>query len=97
MTSIVPVINIESKENLRSTINQVIRQVSDTTGSIQITGSGSINITNTKIYSDTKIILIPRNLAASTATYYISNISDGSATIVINGSGAFDFALVGVR
>lgn len=97
MTSIVPVINIESKENLRSTINQVIRQVSDTTGSIQITGSGSINITNTKIYSDSKIVLTPRNIAASTATYFVSSVGDGLATITFNGSGLFDYAIIGVR
>lgn len=97
MATIFPVANIENKENLRTTINEVIRQVSDTTGSIQITGSGSINITNTKIYSDSKIVLTPRNIAASTATYFVSSVGDGLATITFNGSGLFDYAIIGVR
>lgn len=97
MTTINPISNIDDKSNLRSIINQTIRQVSDVSGSITVTTSGTITIQNPKIFSGTVVVLSPRNAAASSATYYVSSVSEGSASVVVSGTGVFDYQLCGVR
>ena len=97
MTTIHAISNIEDKSNLRSIINLTIRQVSDITGTITVAASGPYILQNPKIYAGSVILLSPRNVAASNAKYYVSVVSDGSATIVITGSGLFAFVISGVR
>ncbi len=97
MTTIHAISNIDDKSNLRSIINQTIRQVSDVSGSITVAATGTYILQNPKIYAGSVIILSPRNVAASNAKYYVSAISDGSASIVVTGSGVFDYQICGVR
>lgn len=97
MATIQPISNIEDNSNLRTAINAVIRQVSDISGTITVAASGTIVLQNPKIYPGSVIVLSPRDIAASTAQYYISTLNDGQAQIVITGTGVFDYVISGVR
>lgn len=100
MTTINQITNVKDESNLRTVINQVVRQVSDTTGSLSVSANGNVVLQNTRIFSGSFISLSPRNASARDAKWFISTITSGQATFtfssVASGPALFDFAVIGV-
>lgn len=88
----------DSREVTRR-LNDVIRQF-DNTGSFNLANSvATTTVTNAKVRSTSKIILVPRNANAAGSAWFVSSISDGSFVIGHASATtvrAFDYQVLGV-
>ncbi|MNV85585.1 hypothetical protein D3C71_1795530 [compost metagenome] len=78
---ITPISNIDDKQNLRTTLNLVIRQVSDVTGEVTLGTGTSTVVNNSKVGIQSFIVLKPNNGGASTANFWVSSTGTGTFTI----------------
>jgi hypothetical protein len=93
-----PISNIEEKSNLRTTLNLVIRQVSDNTGEVTLGTGTTTVVTNPKVGSQSFVMVKPNNAAASTASAWVSSTGSGTFTIthVAGAAGRIvGFAIIG--
>lgn len=92
-----PISNVRDESNLRTTINQIGKQVSDITGSITLGAGTSSTVNNTKVISVSVISLIPRSEGALDARAFVSSISNGTFTIEhkANSGATFDYIIIG--
>lgn len=95
---IYPISNIDDKAALRSLVNLIVRQVSDTTGTITLSPVASTTtIKSPKLLPQSVVHLIPRTEAASNAKYWVSVKSIGEA-IISHTTGSdltFDYVIIG--
>lgn len=90
--------NIDDKSNLRTTLNLVIRQVSDTSGTATLSTGTTTIVNNPKVGSDSFIVPTARNEAAATANVWVSSIGNGSFTLTHAAGAAgriVGFAIIG--
>lgn len=78
---ILPIANIDDKSNLRTTLNFVIRQVSDNTGQVTLGTGTTTTVTNSKVGTDSFIAVKPNNASAATANAWVSSTGNGTFTI----------------
>lgn len=100
MTTINPITNVKSEHNIRTVINQVVRQVSDVSGNFSVSTNGSFVFKNTRLYNLSVIILSPRNTSAMNGKWYVDTISKGEAVISFTGittPASFDYYICGVE
>ncbi len=100
MTTINPISNVKSEQNLRTVINQVVRQVSDVSGNISVSANGDFVFKNTRLYNLSVILFSPRNTSAMNSKWYVDTISKGEAVIRFTGittPASFDYFISGVE
>ena len=100
MITISPISNLDDKSNVRTIINQVVRQVSDTTGSFTVSANGNFTLKNSKIFGGSVIILSPRTSPASAARWFFPTVTEGEAIITFSsvlGSATFDYVIIGAQ
>lgn len=78
---IVPISNIEEKSTLRSTINLVIRQVSDTTGQVTLSTGSTTIVHNPKVGVESLVLVAAKNAGAASANAWVSSVGNGIFTI----------------
>jgi hypothetical protein len=95
---IAPISNVEEKSILRSTLNLVIRQVSDTTGQATLSTGTTTVVNNPKVGSGSMVFVGANNAAASTANAWVSATGNGTFTITHSAGAAgriVGFAIIG--
>ncbi|MCZ7936674.1 hypothetical protein O9X80_11200 [Agrobacterium salinitolerans] len=73
--------NIDDKSNLRTTLNLVIRQVSDTTGEVTLGTGTTTVVTNPKISPQSFVLVQGKNATGNSAGAYVSSTGTGTFTI----------------
>nr|CAD7041294.1 hypothetical protein RP007_00732 [Rhizobium sp. P007] len=94
---ITPLSDVTNQNHLRTIVNQVVRQVSDNTGSISLVTDTTI-LRSSKIVPSSTITLTPRTIEAANAKYWISQISTGAAEIRTTDTGGnrvYDYVIHG--
>lgn len=96
-----PILNIDNKAQLREFVNALAYQLSSNSFQITLGDTTTSIIKNPKIYSDTKIVLIPRNALAMDLMnkYYIDEVNVGEFVMVHESkqNAVFDVVLIGVK
>lgn len=96
-----PIVNIDNKAQLRAIVNMLVYQLSSNSFQITLDDATTSIIKNPKIYSDTKIVLIPRNAQAMNLMnkYYIDEVNVGEFVMVHESkpNAIFDVVLIGVK
>lgn len=78
---IMPITNVNDPTNLRMTINQIARQVSDNTGQITLSDGTVTVVNNIKVFAESVFNLVPRNEAAADTKWFIHSIAAGQIEI----------------
>lgn len=78
---ITPISNVSDTSNLRTTINLVIRQVSDVAGEVTLGTGTSTVVKNSKVGLQSFVMVQGKNDGGHAASPYVSSTGDGTFTI----------------
>lgn len=76
-----PISNITDPSNLRTTLNLMLRQVSDTTGEVTLGTGTTTVVSNPKVVPQSFVLVQAKNAGAATANLYVSSTGTGTFTI----------------
>jgi len=76
-----PISNITDPSNLRTTLNLMLRQVSDTTGEVTLGTGTTTVVSNPKVVPQSFVFPTPRNAGGQSANAYVSSTGTGTFTI----------------